>query len=79
MKWIKAPKKEWEGMAESLSPREIEILKLLADGASTLEAACQLYLSEFTVRDYISSALRKLNAKNRTEAVAKALRLGLIG
>ncbi|MED4301368.1 LuxR C-terminal-related transcriptional regulator [Geobacillus stearothermophilus] len=54
-------------------------MKLLADGASTSEAAEQLYLSEFTVRDYISSALRKLRAKNRTEAVAKALRLGLIG
>ncbi|BBW97497.1 hypothetical protein GsuE55_23300 [Geobacillus subterraneus] len=79
LKWIEAPKKEWEGMTESLSPREMEILKLLADGASTAEAADQLYLSEFTVRDYISNALRKLNAKNRTEAVAKALRLGLIG
>ncbi|KAF0996363.1 response regulator transcription factor [Geobacillus sp. TFV-3] len=79
LKWIEAPKKEAGAMVESLSPREIEVLKLLADGASTLEAACQLYLSEFTVRDYISSALRKLHAKNRTEAVAKALRLGLIG
>ncbi|MFC0297937.1 helix-turn-helix domain-containing protein [Geobacillus jurassicus] len=79
LKWIEAPKKEVGAMVESLSPREIEVLKLLADGASTLEAACQLYLSEFTVRDYISSALRKLNAKNRTEAVAKAFRLGVIG
>ncbi|MED0653863.1 response regulator transcription factor [Anoxybacillus geothermalis] len=80
LKLIEAPaRKKDEGEHEPLSPREIEVLKLLADGASTSEAAEQLYLSEFTVRDYISSALRKLRAKNRTEAVAKALRLGLIG
>jgi DNA-binding NarL/FixJ family response regulator len=62
----------------SFPPREIEILKLLADGASTSEAACQLYLSEFAVRDYISNMMKKLNAKNRTEAVAKAIRMGII-
>lgn len=62
----------------NFSPREIEVLKLLADGASTTEAAVKLYLSEYTVRDYISSIMRRLQAKNRTEAAVKAIRLGII-
>lgn len=62
----------------SLSPREIEIIKLLADGASTAEAALKLYLSEFTVRDYISTIMKRLNAQNRTEVAVKAIRMGII-
>jgi DNA-binding CsgD family transcriptional regulator len=62
----------------SLSPREVEVIKLLADGASTSEAAMKLYLSEFTVRDYISSVMKRLNAQNRTEVAVKAIRLGII-
>lgn len=61
-----------------LSPREIDILQLLADGASTTEAASLLNLSEYTVRDYISQLMKRLNARNRTEAVVKAMRLGYI-
>jgi len=55
-----------EGDSISLPPRETEIIKLLADGASTAEAAFKLYLSEFTVRDYISNIMKRLNAQNRT-------------
>ncbi|WP_085522947.1 LuxR C-terminal-related transcriptional regulator [Tuberibacillus sp. Marseille-P3662] len=62
----------------SLSPRDIDILKLMADGASTSGAAAELNLSEYTVRDYISDIINKMNAKNRTEAVAKAIRNRLI-
>lgn len=62
----------------SLSPRETEIIKLLADGASTAEAALKLYLSEFTVRDYISNIMKRLNAHNRTEVAVKAIRMGII-
>lgn len=60
------------------SPREIEVLKLMADGASTNEAANKLNLSEYTVRDYVSTIMQKMEAKNRTEAVAKAIREGFI-
>ena len=67
-----------EGDVISLSPREIEIIKLLADGASTAEAALKLYLSEFTVRDYISNIMKRLNAQNRTEVAVKAIRMGII-
>lgn len=61
-----------------LSPREIEVLKLMADGASTSEAAERLHLSDYTVRDYVSAILSKMSARNRTEAVVKAMRDGLI-
>ncbi len=61
-----------------LSPREYDVLKLMAEGASISEAAQALYLSEYTVRDYVTAAMKKLNAKNRTHAVAIALKLGLI-
>lgn len=61
-----------------LSAREIEVLMLMAEGDSTIEAAAELNLSEYTVRDYVSSIMEKMNARNRTEAVAKAIRLGLI-
>ncbi|WP_347548257.1 LuxR C-terminal-related transcriptional regulator [Pseudalkalibacillus hwajinpoensis] len=57
-----------------LSPRETEVLQHAADGNSTKEIARLLRISDFTARDYISSALRKLNANHRAEAVAKALR-----
>jgi DNA-binding CsgD family transcriptional regulator len=62
----------------SLSPREIEVIKLLADGASTAEAALKLYLSEFTVRDHISNIMKRLNAQNRTEVAVKAIRMRII-
>jgi len=62
----------------TLSPREIEIIKLLADGASTQIAASKLYLSEYTVRDHISNIMKRLGAQNRTEVAVKAIRLGII-
>lgn len=61
-----------------LSPREVEVVQLMAEGASTNEAAEKLNLSEYTVRDYISDIMQKLNARNRTEAVVKAIRDGMI-
>lgn len=61
-----------------LSPREIEVLQLISEGKSTNEAAQKLHLSEYTVRDYISTIMQKMNAKNRTEAIVKAIRKGII-
>lgn len=60
------------------SPREIEVLTLMADGESTTSAADILNLSEYTVRDYITSIMQKMKARNRTEAVARAIRKGVI-
>ena len=57
-----------------LSTRETEVLQHAADGQSTKQIARLLRISDFTARDYISSAIRKLGANHRAEAVAKALR-----
>ncbi|WP_139891367.1 LuxR C-terminal-related transcriptional regulator [Bacillus sp. D386] len=62
----------------SFSSHEVDIIKLLAAGASTTEVAVQLYLSEYTVREYISTIMRRLDAKNRTEVAVKAIRMGII-
>lgn len=81
LKFIEAelkPQNHLEKHDVSLTPREIEIIKLLAMGASTQEAASKLYLSEFTVRDYISNIMKRLHAQNRTEAAVKAIRMGII-
>ncbi|NPA90894.1 MAG: response regulator transcription factor [Chloroflexi bacterium] len=61
-----------------LSPRELEILKLVAQGMTNVEIADMLYLSPATVKDYVRNITTKLGARNRVEAVTKAVRLGLI-
>lgn len=61
-----------------LSKRELQTLKPLSNGYSTKEIAAMFNISEFTVRDYISTVMRKLGAKNRTEAVSIAIRSGII-
>lgn len=50
-----------------LSERELEVVKLLADGLSNREIACQLYLSEGTVRNHVSGLLQKLQLRDRTQ------------
>lgn len=64
--------------AAVLSGRETEVLQLLADGRTTEDAGRELYLSPATVRTYTENAMHKLEARNRVEAVAKALRMGLV-
>jgi LuxR family maltose regulon positive regulatory protein len=67
-----------EGLAEALSERELEILRLMAHGASNQEIADQLVIAVGTVKSHISHILGKLNADNRTKAVARARELGLL-
>ncbi len=62
----------------SLTPREREVLGLLAQGLSAKEVAKALHLSPETVRDYLDKIYEKLQARNRIEAVEKARYLGLI-
>ena len=64
--------------AENLSNRELEILKLLARGMNNRAIAEKLYLSEGTVRNYVSSILAKLEVSDRTHAAIIALRHGLV-
>ncbi len=61
-----------------LTTREIDVLKLLADGFDTAEVARQLAYSERTVKNVLQDVTRRHNLRNRTHAVAYALRQGLI-
>jgi DNA-binding CsgD family transcriptional regulator len=61
-----------------LTTREKEVLKLIAEGSSINEAAEALHLSSYTVRDYVSGIIQKLEAKNRTDAAVKAIRMKVI-
>jgi DNA-binding NarL/FixJ family response regulator len=63
---------------ESLTPRERDVLVLLADGAGNREIASHLDISEHTVKFHLSAIYGKLGATTRTDAVRKALRSGLI-
>ena len=64
---------------ESLTPREIEVLQIMATGPSTTRLAHSLGLTALTARTHIKSILRKLGAHSRLEAVTVARRLGVIG
>ena len=65
-------------LTESLTPREHEVLALLADGLGNKEIAHRLDISEHTIKFHIRSILGKLGASSRTEAVSRGLRSGLI-
>jgi DNA-binding NarL/FixJ family response regulator len=67
-----------KGSRGKLTQRQREILQLLADGESTMVAARELGLSEETVKTHTKHALARLGARNRTHAVAIALRESLI-
>lgn len=65
-------------MGENLSNREKEILKLITQGMANAEIAQTLFLSEGTVRNYVSAILEKLDVDDRTQAAVLALRYGLV-
>jgi NarL family two-component system response regulator LiaR len=63
--------------AESLTEREVEVLRLIAQGLPNQGIAKKLFISERTVRTHVSNILRKLHLPNRTQAALFALREGL--
>ncbi|WP_158734754.1 response regulator transcription factor [Alteribacillus sp. YIM 98480] len=68
-----------EGQSIScLSKRETEVIQRISWGESIKEMAVSMGISEFTVKDYIKSVIKKLEVNNRVEAVAELLRRGLI-
>jgi DNA-binding NarL/FixJ family response regulator len=66
------------GAVEQLTPRELDILTLMARGLRNKEIANQLYITERTVKFHANAIYRKLDVSSRTEAVSKALRHGLV-
>lgn len=66
-------------IADDLSAREMDVLRLLARGLNNADIAQRLYLSEGTVRNYVSAILSKLDVSDRTQAAVLALRHGLAG
>ena len=67
-----------EALTEPLTPRETEVLALVAEGLSNKAIAAQLGISDQTVKFHVGSISGKLGAANRTEAVRRAVRRGLI-
>lgn len=65
-------------VAEKLSDRELDVLRLLGRGLSNSEIAEQLFLSEGTVRNYVSAVLAKLQVADRTQAAVLAVKHGLV-
>jgi DNA-binding NarL/FixJ family response regulator len=67
-----------EILAEPLSEREMEVLRLIMSGLNNKEIAESLFITEGTVKNHITHILGKLNVRDRTQAVLKAKELGLI-
>jgi LuxR family maltose regulon positive regulatory protein len=67
-----------EGLPEPLSERELEVLTLVAAGKSNRRIASELFVSVGTVKTHLNNIYRKLGARSRTQAVARARELNLI-
>ncbi|HEY1573736.1 MAG TPA: response regulator transcription factor [Pseudonocardiaceae bacterium] len=66
----------WDSADCPLTGREVEVLRLAADGANAVDIAARLYLSAGTVRNYLTTAVTKLNARNRVDAIRIAKEAG---
>jgi NarL family two-component system response regulator YdfI len=67
-----------QALTEALTPRELEVLRLLAEGLGNKELAGRFHISEHTVKFHVASIMGKLGAASRTEAVTVGIRHGLI-
>jgi two-component system response regulator DesR len=66
----------WDTADCPLTGREIEVLRMAADGANAVDIAARLFLSAGTVRNYLTTAVTKLNARNRVDAIRIAKESG---
>jgi DNA-binding NarL/FixJ family response regulator len=71
-------KYEQEEFVEPLTPREVQVLELLAEGLANKAIADRLHISDQTVKFHVASIAGKLGAANRTDVVRRAVRRGLI-
>ena len=66
------------GLSEPLSERELDVLRLLAEGLSNREIGLKLSLTEGTVKNYVTNVLQKIGVRDRTQAALRGKELGLI-
>ena len=87
MDFFPQPKEDWpeskivnrkSKIVDPLTDRELEVLRLIAEGHSNAEISQRLYLALSTVKGHNLRIFNKLQAQNRTEAVARARELGLL-
>jgi DNA-binding NarL/FixJ family response regulator len=72
------PEDASDAIVEALTPREVEVLELVAEGLPNKAVAARLGISDQTVKFHLASISGKLGAANRTDAVRRALRRGLM-
>jgi DNA-binding NarL/FixJ family response regulator len=72
------PSARHDPLVEPLSDRELDVLRLIADGASNKEIAAQLVIAEGTVKNHITNILGKLGVRDRTQAALKAKEMGIL-
>jgi two-component system, NarL family, response regulator DegU len=73
-----APEGSGDDPDRVITKREVEVLQLIADGCSTPEVAERLFISQKTVKNHLASIYHKLDARDRTQAVLQAVRLGIV-
>jgi NarL family two-component system response regulator LiaR len=78
IKELQGPRPEKVNPFTELSERELEVLKLIADGMSNADMAAKLFLSEKTVKGHVSNILSKLHLVDRTQAAVYAWREGIV-
>lgn len=66
------------GNEQVISAREEEVLQLVADGLGTGEIAAKLFISQKTVKNHLASIYEKLDARDRTQAVLMAVKMGIV-
>lgn len=72
------PPRDFPAVVEPLTPREHDVLALVADGLRNRDIAARLGITEHTVKFHLAAVFGKLGASSRTDAVRRGLKLGLI-
>lgn len=78
MRELHGPRREAPDLYHDLSERELEVLRLIADGLGNAEISSRLYISEQTVKNHVSNVLGKLHLADRTQAAVYAWREGVV-